>query len=88
MPPKADETEGTIVKDYVRERWLRSRKVFVPLAHDPGHARVDFGEAKVVVAGVERKAHFFAMDLPHSDACFLKAYPAEITARVPQATCG
>ena len=44
----------------------------MPLAHDPGHAQVDFGEAKVVVAGVERKAHFFAMDLPHSDACFLK----------------
>lgn len=69
----------TIVKDYVRERRLRSREVFVPLAHDPGHAQVDFGEAKVVVAGVERKAHFFAMDLPHSDACFLKAYPAEIS---------
>ncbi len=41
----------TIVKDYVRERRLRSREVFVPLAHDPGHAQVDFGEAKVVVAG-------------------------------------
>ncbi len=27
----------TIVKDYVRERRLRSREVFVPLAHDPGH---------------------------------------------------
>jgi transposase len=69
----------TIVKDYVRERRLRSREVFVPLAHDPGHAQVDFGEALVVVAGVERKAHFFAMDLPQSDGCFLKAYPAEIS---------
>jgi len=67
----------TIVKDYVRERRLRSREVFVPLAHEPGHAQVDFGEALVVIAGIERKAHFFAMDLPHSDACFLKAYPAE-----------
>ncbi len=69
----------TIVKDYVRERRLRSREVFVPLAHDPGHAQVDFGEALVVIAGVERKAHFFAMDLPQSDGCFLKAYPAEIS---------
>jgi transposase len=69
----------TIVKDYVRERRLRSREVFVPLAHDPGHAQVDFGEALVVVAGVERKAHFLAMDLPQSDGCFLKAYPAEIS---------
>ncbi len=69
----------TIVKDYVRERRLRSREVFVPLAHDPGHAQVDFGEALAVISGVERKAHVFAMDLPHSDACFLKAYPAEIS---------
>ncbi len=67
----------TIVKDYVRERRRRSREVFVPLAHDPGHAQVDFGEASAVIAGVERKVHFFAMDLPHSDACFVKAYPAE-----------
>lgn len=28
---------------------------------------------------VERKIHFLMMDLPHSDACFLKAYPAETT---------
>ena len=67
----------TIVKDYVRERRRRSREMFVPLHHDPGHAQVDFGEAKAVIAGVERKVHFFAMDLPHSDACFVKAYPAE-----------
>src|SRR3546814_10873526 len=45
----------TIVKDYVRERRTRSREVFVPLAHDPGHAQVDFGEALVVIAGLERK---------------------------------
>jgi transposase len=29
------------------------------------------------IAGVERKIHFLAMDLPHSDACFVQAYPAE-----------
>jgi hypothetical protein len=28
---------------------------------------------------VERKLHFFAFDLPHSDACFVAAYPAETT---------
>ena len=43
----------------------------MPLRHDPGHAQVDFGEALAVIAGVERKIHFFAMDLPHSDACFV-----------------
>jgi transposase len=69
----------TIVKDYVRVRRLRQREVFVPLRHDPGHAQVDFGEALGVIDGVEQKLHFFAMDLPHSDACFVKAYPAETT---------
>ena len=28
---------------------------------------------------MERKIHFFAMDLPHSDACFVQAYPEETT---------
>jgi transposase len=69
----------TIVKDYVLSRRLRHREVFVPLRHDPGHAQVDFGEALAEIAGVESKIHFFAMDLPHSDACFVQAYPAETT---------
>lgn len=51
----------------------------MPLRHDPGHAQADFGEALAVIGGVERKIHFFAMDLPHSDACFVQAYPAETT---------
>ena len=67
----------TIVKDYVRERRLRSREMFVPLVHSPGHAQADFGEAMAVIGGVARKVHFLAFDLPHSDACFVKAYPAE-----------
>ena len=69
----------TIVKDYVHERRLRQREVFVPLRHDPGHAQADFGEALAEIGGVEQKIHFFAMDLPHSDACFVQAYPAETT---------
>src|ERR687890_1890022 len=67
----------TTVKDYVRQRRAAVREVFVPLAHPPGHAQADFGEAVAVVGGVERKIHFFCLDLPHSDACFVKAYPAE-----------
>ena len=57
----------TIVKDYVRERRWRSQEMFVPLSHPPGHAQCDFGEALVVI------------DLPRSDGCFVKAYPAETT---------
>ena len=53
--------------------------MFVPLAHPPGHAQVDFGEAVAVIGGEQRKVHLFCLDLPHSDACFVKAYPAERT---------
>ncbi|MGH7042704.1 MAG: IS21 family transposase [Acetobacteraceae bacterium] len=69
----------TIVKDYVLAQRQRQREMFVPLRHDPGHAQADFGEALAVIGGVERKIHFFAMDLPHSDAGFVQAYPAETT---------
>ena len=51
----------------------------MPLSHPPGHAQCDFGEALVIIGGVEQKAHCFALDLPHSDGCFVKAYPAETT---------
>src|ERR1700704_268716 len=57
----------------------RSREVFVPLAHPPGHAQVDFGECFGVIGGVRMKLHVFCFDLPHSDARFIKAYPAETT---------
>ena len=69
----------TIVKDYVAGWRQRSQEMFVPLVHPPGHAQADFGEAIGIIGGVERKIHFFAFDLPHSDACFVVAYPAETT---------
>ena len=69
----------TIVKDYVREHRRQTKEMFVPLSHPPGHAQCDFGEALVVIGGVEQKAHCFVLDLPHSDGCFVKAYPAETT---------
>ena len=69
----------TTVKDYVRENRRQTKEMFVPLSHAPGHAQCDFGEALVVIGGVERKAHCFVIDLPHSDGCFVKAYPAETT---------
>ena len=69
----------TIVKDYVAGWRERHQEMFVPLVHPPGHAQVDFGEAIGVIGGVERKIHFLAMDLPHSDAIFVVGYPAETT---------
>jgi transposase len=69
----------TIVKDYVRTATLRGQEMFVPLVHPAGEAQVDFGEALVVIAGVEQKAHYLVMDLPQSDDCFVAAFPAETT---------
>ena len=63
----------TIVKDYVADLRQRSQEMFVPLVHPPGHAQADFGEALGVIGGVERKIHYLAMDLPHSDAIFVVA---------------
>jgi transposase len=56
-----------------------SKEVFVPLSHPPGHAQFDFGEATVVIAGVETKAALAVMTLPYSDAYFVSAYPRECT---------
>ncbi|HWS97403.1 MAG TPA: IS21 family transposase [Candidatus Methylomirabilis sp.] len=69
----------TIVKDHVRLRRLRGQEMFVPLTHAAGTAQVDFGEAQVIVGGVESKAHYFAMDLPQSDDIFVMTFPAETT---------
>ena len=51
----------------------------MPLSHRPGHAQVDFGETLGVIGGVECKIHFYVMSLLHSDAVFVKGYPAETT---------
>ena len=62
--------------------------MFVPLVHPPGEAQADFGEALVVIAGVEQKAHLLAMDCPHSEDGFVAAFPdvpfvSELLARFP-----
>jgi transposase len=67
----------TIVREYVARATSRAREMFVPLSHRPGHAQADFGEADGYIAGKKVRFHYFCMDLPHSDGCFVKAYPAE-----------
>ncbi len=67
----------TTVKDYVREKRIRMKEAFVPLAHPPGHAQVDFGEAQAVIGGKRQKIAVFVMSLPYSDAAFVKVYPQE-----------
>ena len=67
----------TTVRDYVHPRRLSLKEAFVPLVHPAGHAQADFGEAWAVIGGVTRKVRFLVVALPHSDAIFVKAYPAE-----------
>jgi transposase len=69
----------TIVKDYIFAARQRQREMYVPLSHSPGHAQADFGEADVIIGGIQYRAHYFVMSLPHSDACFVCAYPAATT---------
>ena len=67
----------TIVREYVAQATLRSREMFVPLSHRPGQAQADFGEADGYIGGKKVRFHYLCVDLPHSDGCFVKAYPAE-----------
>jgi transposase len=69
----------TIVKDAVRGWKQQHREVFLPLAHPPGEAQVDFGFADVWWNGELTKIALFVMTLPYSDAIFLQAFPRECT---------
>jgi transposase len=74
-----DSTGGcTVVRLLVKDMEQKNREVFVPLAHPPGEAQVDFGHT-LVKEGRLRKAAFFVMALPCSDAVFLKVYERECT---------
>jgi len=69
----------TQVKEAVAAARLGSRESFVPLSHPAGEAQFDFGEATVVIAGVECKAALAVMTLPYSDAFCVSAFPRECT---------
>jgi hypothetical protein len=45
------------VKDYVRLKRVRIKETFVPLAHPPGHAQVDFGQCLGIIGGVRTVLH-------------------------------
>jgi transposase len=69
----------TVVKAAVAAWKARSAEVFVPLAHPPGEAQVDFGEAEITLDGRPLKVALFVMTLPYSDAIFVRAFPRECT---------
>jgi len=43
------------------------------MSHRPGHAQADFGQADSYIAGKKARFHYFCVDLPQSDGCFVKA---------------
>ena len=66
--------QDPIVKDYICGVRQRRREMFVPLAPLRLMAR------PAVIGGVERKTPLPGDEpKPHSDACFVKAYPGETT---------
>ena len=72
----------TIVTPGLRSRapssYPRDVLTSVPSLRDMPSATT--AKLEVIIGGVERKAlHYFALDLPHSDGCYVKAYPAETT---------
>ena len=74
------EVAETTVRDYVRRRrrelGFPPGEVFVPQVRAPGvEAEVDWGEARVVLAGAEVELHLFFMRACHSGAAFCCASP-------------
>jgi transposase len=69
----------TTVRNAVRQWQQGSQEVFLPLAHPPGEAQVDFGHAQVDLAGERTPVALFVMTLPYSDAIYIQAFPRECT---------
>ena len=71
----------TTVRDYVRRRRRElglAAEAFCPQVHDPGvTAEVDWGEAKVLIAGVLVTVGLFLMRSCFSGACFVMAFETQ-----------
>jgi transposase len=77
----AAEVAQTTVRDHVRRRRRvlgLAVQAFCPQVHDPGvTAEVDWGEAKVLIAGVLMTVGLFLMRSCFSGACFVMAFEAQ-----------
>ncbi len=71
----------------MRTATLRGREMFVAVDAPGRRGAGGLRRGLVILAGVERKAHYLAMDLPQSDDCFVVAFPAETTRSVPRRSC-
>ena len=69
------------VKRYVNRKWAEMKKrkeSFLPLAHPPGTAQVDFGDFKYYDAfGDACEGHALVVSFPNSNAGWMQVYPSE-----------
>jgi transposase len=69
------------VKQYVnrkKEQMKKYRESFLPLAHPPGHAQVDFGKFKYYdAANQARKGYALIVSFPYSNAGWMQVFPSE-----------
>lgn len=70
------------------KRWRQGHRAqsdgFAELKWAPGSAQVDFGQARAVVAGVERVVRFLAVSFPYSNMRWVVALPGETSECVCQ----
>ncbi len=77
----------SVVGDAVRSWRAGTAEVFMPLAHPPGEAQADFGEADVHLQGKLTRVAYFVMALPFSDAFFCQVFPRECTETFQEGHC-
>ena len=70
------------------KRWRREHRMesdgFAELEWAPGSAQVDFGQARAVIAGVERVVRFLVVSFPYSNMRWVVALPGETSECVCQ----
>jgi len=61
-----------------KEQMKKYRESFLPLAHPPGNAQVDFGEFKYYNALEQpQKGHALIVSFPHSNTGWMQVFPSE-----------
>lgn len=61
-----------------KETMKRYKESYVPLAHPPGHAQVDFGDFKYYdELGVAHKGHALIVAFPHANTGWMQVFPSE-----------
>jgi transposase len=64
--------------NYKKEEMKKYRESFLPLAHPPGHAQVDFGDFKYYDGnGTGHEGHALIVSFPHANTGWMQVFPSE-----------